>query len=309
MTDLAARAAALVGGRLVDASRVAGGNLSEVVRLRLADGRALIAKGFPPNNRGGRVEAAMLAAIAATGAPAPAVVGVADDLLVMEAVAAEGRLGGGAWTSLAAVLLRLHVAGDMPYGWPVDHAFGAVAILNERTESWVDFWAERRLACHLPHVDADIGRRLEFLAARLGDCLPAHPPSALLHGDLWGGNVLVCGGRVTALIDPACYYGDREVDVAMLTLFDHPPSNFLDALGLAPGCRSTGCGRFSCICASSAPATGARCATRSRASAYDGPQTQPASSRRTMSSMTVMPRSESLRHGSAANCSPPFSIK
>lgn len=42
---------------------------------------------------------------------------------------------------------------------------------------------------------------------------------------------------MNGLIDPACCHGDREVDVAMLGLFDHPPARFHDALGLAPGWR------------------------------------------------------------------------
>ena len=58
----------------------------------------------------------------------------------------------------------------------------------------------------------------------------------LLHGDLWGGNVLVAGNRVSGLIDPACYFGHVEVDIAMLTLFDRPGAEFYQAYGpLDPG--------------------------------------------------------------------------
>jgi fructosamine-3-kinase len=53
---------------------------------------------------------------------------------------------------------------------------------------------------------------------------------------MWGGNVLVDGTQVSGLIDPACYYGHDEVDIAMLTLFDHPDAEFYDAYGpLEPG--------------------------------------------------------------------------
>jgi len=48
--------------------------------------------------------------------------------------------------------------------------------------------------------------------------------------------VLVAGNRVSGLIDPACYYGHVEVDIAMLTLFDRPSTEFYDAYGpLEPG--------------------------------------------------------------------------
>ena len=231
--NLAERAADLAGGTLVEARRLSGGSLSEVVWLRLNDGRALIAKRAPTAG----AEAEMLRAIGATGAPAPALIGVVDDLLVMAAVASDGPLGVASWQSLVAALALLHVSTDAPYGWPVDHAFGAVAILNERADDWSAFWAACRLRCHLPFIEPRLGRRIAQLADRLGTLLPARPPSVLLHGDLWGGNVLVREGRVAALIDPACYYGHREVDVAMLTLFDRPHSTFFDALDLDRGWR------------------------------------------------------------------------
>lgn len=50
------------------------------------------------------------------------------------------------------------------------------------------------------------------------------------------GNILVADGGLAAFIDPACYYGHAEVDLAMLTLFDSPPRDFWAAYGpLKPG--------------------------------------------------------------------------
>jgi fructosamine-3-kinase len=42
---------------------------------------------------------------------------------------------------------------------------------------------------------------------------------ALLHGDLWGGNIIPGPGGSPALIDPAVYYGDREAELAYTQLF------------------------------------------------------------------------------------------
>jgi len=56
---------------------------------------------------------------------------------------------------------------------------------------------------------------------------PASP--SLLHGDLWSGN-LMCDSRGKAmLIDPACYCGNREADIAMTELFGGFPRAFYDA--------------------------------------------------------------------------------
>ena len=103
-------------------------------------------------------------------------------------------------------------------------------------KSWPAFWAERRLLPSCPHVPSALARRIEAFAADMANRLPELPAPSLLHGDLWGGNILASGTSVTALIDPACYYGHGEVDIAMLTLFDHPSPAFYDAYGaLEPG--------------------------------------------------------------------------
>ncbi|MDN3684783.1 fructosamine kinase family protein [Vibrio sinaloensis] len=52
------------------------------------------------------------------------------------------------------------------------------------------------------------------------DRLASHQPTpSLLHGDLWHGNV---ANSVFGPIcyDPACYWGDRECDIAMTELFE-----------------------------------------------------------------------------------------
>ena len=231
MTSLAQAGAAMLGGELARAVPLGGGSLSEIVHIWLTDGREAVVKGGPAPE----AEASMLRAIAASGAPAPAVLAASGEALVLEAVPADGSLGP-AWADLGAVAARLHSAKGHAYGWERDYAFGALAIPNGWADSWPQFWAERRLLPHCPYIAPAVARRVEALAARLADRLPARPAAALLHGDLWGGNVLVSGNRVSALIDPACYYGHAEVDIAMLELFDAPMPAFYQIYGaLEPG--------------------------------------------------------------------------
>ena len=52
------------------------------------------------------------------------------------------------------------------------------------------------------------------------------PPPALVHGDLWSGNAAVTEEGEAAIFDPATYYGDREVDLAMTELFGRFPPAF-----------------------------------------------------------------------------------
>jgi fructosamine-3-kinase len=231
MNDFVEEGARLLGGAVGRTQTLRGGDLSKLARLTLTDGRQAIVKdGSSP-----RTEAAMLRAIAAAGAPAPKVLAVSDDALVLDVLPSGGSLHG-AWSSLGATLAILHTAKGDRYGWNGDYAFGPVAIENGWSDDWAAFWAERRLLVNVSHVAAGVGRRIERLAADLPNRLPRRPAPSLLHGDLWSGNVLVDDNRVSGLIDPACYYGHGEVDIAMLMLFDRPLGAFYSAYGaLEPG--------------------------------------------------------------------------
>ncbi|MAM12688.1 MAG: aminoglycoside phosphotransferase [Rhizobiaceae bacterium] len=214
MNDLQDVIAKLTGARRVTLSRFASGDLSALMLAETEDGRQFVVKGGPAP----AVEGEMLRLIAATGAPAPEVVAANERVLIITRV--EGRSGfAGAQADLGRSLSKLHAATGEQYGFDHDYAFGTVAIENDRTASWVAFWRDRRLLNNIGHIPADLARRVERLAGNLAAHLPDAPPAALLHGDLWSGNVMASSGRVTAFIDPACYYGHAEVDLAMLNLF------------------------------------------------------------------------------------------
>jgi hypothetical protein len=94
---------------------------------------------------------------------------------------------------------------------------------NTPTADWATFFVQHRLAPlvgmardHQRINDGDV-LRFERLYAALPDLLPQEKP-ALLHGDLWHGNALNTADGVV-VVDPAAYYGHREMDVAMAGLF------------------------------------------------------------------------------------------
>lgn len=207
-----------------------GGDLSEVTLVDLADGRRVVAKQGPMVDREGR----MLEAIAAARVPAPQVLGQSGDVLFLEALH-ETRPAPDHWARFGEDLARLHATRGPRYGWDEDYAFGPVAIPNAPAGDWPAFWAARRLLPFLPHLPTGLARRVETLAGRLSSLLPADPPPGLLHGDLWMGNLLPTPDAIH-LIDPACYYGDGEVDLAMLHLFGSPGPGFAENYGpLAAG--------------------------------------------------------------------------
>jgi len=231
MSNLAEAGSRLLGGVLVSWERLQGGNLSQVVLVRLQDGRRAVVKSGPAP----RTEAAMLRALMTAGVKAPTVLAVDDTTLVLESIEGGGSLER-AWQDLGTEVALLHRTQGPQYGWAQDYAFGPVAIDNGWCETWPAFYAQRRLLTHLPFLTPPLARRIESLAHDLHNRLPRHPLPSLLHGDLWSGNVMVAGCKVAAFIDPACIYGDAEIDLAMLGLFDQPAPVFFEAYGpMAPG--------------------------------------------------------------------------
>lgn len=223
---IAEQGAELLGGGLCAADPLHGGSLSQILRIELSDGREAIVKTGPAP----RVEAAMLEAIAASNVPVPRVLAASDTVLAIERLASAGSLHE-AWADLGELTARLHRTTGASFGWPENYSFAAVGICNDWLDDWPRFWAERRLLEHCARLPSALARRVETLAARLPERLPARPAPSLLHGDLWGGNVLVDAGRVTGLIDPACYFGHSEVDIAMLRLFGNPGDAFYAGYG------------------------------------------------------------------------------
>lgn len=232
MSAFCRKVAALTGIADTQIERLAGGDLSEVLLVRRTDGHQSVAKGGPATV----VEAGMLRAIRDAGVPAPIVEAEHDGVLLLEHVPNDGVFSASAWRDLGILLRRLHGRLGDGYGWPADYRLGSVEMDNRPASDWPSFWGERRLTATAALLDRPWRDRVHRLAGHLAEILPSSPRPVLLHGDLWPGNILVANGAVAALIDPACYFGHGEVDLAMLTLFGSPPEEFLCAYGpLEPG--------------------------------------------------------------------------
>ncbi|HYW17422.1 MAG TPA: fructosamine kinase family protein [Allosphingosinicella sp.] len=232
MTAFARRVASLTGLAEERLERLAGGDLSEALLVRRPDGRCTVAK----RDLSSGAEAAMLRAIAAAGVPAPLVESEHDGVLLLEHIPNDRVFSPAAWADVGKALRRLHGQEGEQYGWPADYQIGTVALDNRERRDWPGFWAEQRLVATAAVLDRPWRERVGRLAERAATIVPAAPRPSFLHGDLWTGNVLVSEGRLAALIDPACYRGDCEADLAMLTLFDTPGETFWEAYGpLEPG--------------------------------------------------------------------------
>lgn len=166
--------------------------------------------------------------------PQPICWGVAEPsaYLVLEWLA----LGYGdqsAWEKMGHHLANLHrVTGSHGFGWERDNTIGSTPQVNSWTEDWVDFFTEHRLRYQFRLAQRRGGHfpQQERLLATVPQLLARHEPQpALVHGDLWSGNAAVTQQGEPVILDPAVYFGDREVDLAMTELFGSFPAPFYQA--------------------------------------------------------------------------------
>lgn len=133
---------------------------------------------------------------------------------------------------LGRALAGMHRVTQDSFGWDIDNFIGATAQPNPRGDDWITFLRDHRLGHMLTLAQAS-GHRFRN-AERLLDHLEMFfagydPVPSLLHGDLWGGNASALPDGTPVIFDPAVYFGDREADLAMTTLFGGFSTAFYDA--------------------------------------------------------------------------------
>lgn len=133
------------------------------------------------------------------------------------------------WYEFGVQLAKLHAFDPQQmYGWQEENYAGPTLQVNNWHKKWEQFFAEQRIGLMLQLL-AEKGHQLVDIDKAV-DCvkhlLAGHQPQAsMLHGDLWLGNTGFYQQQ-PLLFDPAFYFGDREVDLAMTELFGRFPENF-----------------------------------------------------------------------------------
>ncbi len=137
------------------------------------------------------------------------------------------------WFDFAKKLAHLHQQSNSKFGLSFDNYIGSISQTNHHFLSWTEFFENQRLS---PLVKLAFDKNLlskedlkafKLLYLKLEEIFPTEKPS-LVHGDLWSGNFL-CNNNKPVLIDPAVYYGNREMDLAMTRLFGGFDDDFYHA--------------------------------------------------------------------------------
>ena len=228
MAGTAALAERLLDVAVVSTTSVAGGDICTTTRLRLTDGRSAVIKTRPQAPAGFfTTEAEGLQRLRAAGGAAVPEVLAADEECIILAWVEPTKPSVDLAESFGRALAATHASGVGSFGAEHDGYIGLAPLPNRPSPTWEEFYASRRV---MPYVKAATDRGalsleqakvIEKVMKRLPSLTADPEPPALLHGDLWSGN-LVWSVEGVHLVDPAAHGGHRETDLAMLALFGAP---------------------------------------------------------------------------------------
>lgn len=151
--------------------------------------------------------------------------------ILMENIA-EGVRGSDYWEILGHGLAELHRNISEKHGLQCDNYIGSLHQFNSTKSNWIEFFIENRLekpfimAYDRGLLDSNVRRALYNLIKELPNICPRETKASLIHGDLWSGNLMIGTEGKPCLIDPAVYYGFREMEIAFTQLFGRYSDTF-----------------------------------------------------------------------------------
>ena len=153
--------------------------------------------------------------------------------LLMQYIASE-EADGNFQSRFGRALACMHRHSNASFGLDHGNYIGILPQQNTPHKDWIEFLVQNRFGplVKMARERGKIGSgdvlRFERLYGKLSNLVPAEMP-ALLHGDLWKNNYIASENGRAVLIDPAVYYGHREMDVAMTKLFGGFDRDFYSA--------------------------------------------------------------------------------
>ncbi|AMQ54928.1 fructosamine kinase family protein [Algoriphagus sanaruensis] len=237
--------------RLKSAQLIAAGNFNQGIHLLTSSGDFFLKLNFDHERNILQKEAEGLEFLThSTFLKIPQTFGqgrVEDYNYLLTEFISSGRPNSEYWEDLGFGLANLHLNHHKHFGLDSDNFIATLTQKNIQLDNWIDFFIENRLEPQLGKayfdglIPLDFVKKFQSIYPQLDSIFPKEKPS-LLHGDLWTGNVLCTTSGSPCLIDPAVYFGHREMDLAFSRLFGGFDAKFYDAyeslLPLEPGFES-----------------------------------------------------------------------
>ncbi len=138
------------------------------------------------------------------------------------------------WEKLAVGLAAIHRISNENFGWQEANYIGRLLQANNWSKDWEDFFINQRLepqvkmAVDRGLMPENTRRKFSALYTSLEQFMVKEPP-ALVHGDLWSGNIMCDHSGLPCLVDPAIYFAHREIELAFTTLFGGFDTKFYQA--------------------------------------------------------------------------------
>ena len=211
------------------------GQIGDIYKVKSSD-RSYILKTSKPSAQL-HTEASMLKDINKYDIAVPKVYDVSESHLLMEYIEENRQSKYSDEIAAAKILSDLHtVTNDSKmYGYYYDTTIGPFSQKNEQTQyNWTLFLGQMRILpmtkiCYdKGHISKNVMDRLEGLCRDMYQRIDMSTiiPS-LLHGDVWSGNILFNRSGAT-LIDPAISFGDKEMELAFILMFNTFGETFFD---------------------------------------------------------------------------------
>ena len=135
------------------------------------------------------------------------------------------------WEAAGESLAKIHVQKAAYFGLDHDNYMGSLPQSNKRHEVFPYFFLNERIRPQVKlardHQLLDTAQVARFENLKLYEHFADETPW-LVHGDLWGGNIIFDSVRPW-YIDPAVAWSSRFVDLSMTTMFGLFPESFYHA--------------------------------------------------------------------------------
>ena len=240
--DLKSRLEKILSEPIKSTSSVSGGCIADSRKLQLDSGKVYFLKQLRGSSSGVfDAEERGLKELRKSGTVnVPKVVCKGPDFLLLQWIEAGYSRSSSSMEMLGRQFAELHRYRGKKFGFSEDNLLGDSPQSNKPSKegslNWAVFYAENRLefqtslAVKNGYATPEMRNLMENLIKKVPDLISGtEEEPSLLHGDLWSGNYLIDARGIPWLIDPAVYYGHREADLAMTSLFGGFSNTFYSA--------------------------------------------------------------------------------